>query len=390
MAKSGRPLAYASAALLLVTSCTGASSPSTAGTTPPPPPTTSATSTASEDPSPVGPLVLDAPLPTSCEPGEPQPGQSVAFVVAGAAWALDPDEGSLTCLFELDDPGPFSWGPQGDKVLLSSMHVQTLDGSGTFLDEPETEVFAFGRPIGKSIVWRAAEDEGTRKLTFGDESVVSLTGSPDGVYQDISYHPSGLALALSVLDEDGTPQIFVSTNEGERAQRLVVGRSAISFPSAEFTADGRFLLYLAEHKGGFAQLHALDLENLQDGLVDLWTSDAGVEASGLRLPPGSGDTMAFTTGVTCDEQVAMIGSGAEFVPAVEEGGHPTRALGYLDERTLLVAMDGCGEPVDLYAVTETSATLLVTEVDVGASRMRGTSHAAPLPEEIFGNVEEFG
>ena len=188
---------------------------------------------------------------------------------------------------------------------------------------------------------------------------------------------------------DGTPQIFVATNEGQRPDRIVVGVSATDFPSVDFTSDGRFMLYLAKHKGDYAQLHMIDLQD-PEALLNLWKSEAGVSASGLVLPPGIGDTLAFTTGETCRDGQAVTGSVDVVAPAVPDEDRPTRALGYLDDESLLVAAGGCRGPADLYVVRGSDAQLVVTRAEAAAARSDGADEAAPLPEELLGEVQEFG
>jgi hypothetical protein len=63
-------------------------------------------------------LASGKPLPSGCSDRHSEPTQTVAFVAEGRAWVLDPSSGALTCLFEVTDPGPFAWGPLGDRVLL--------------------------------------------------------------------------------------------------------------------------------------------------------------------------------------------------------------------------------------------------------------------------------
>ena len=46
----------------------------------------------------------------------------------GRAWATTPDGLRLWCLFEVRRPGPFLWGPRGDRVVLDGLEVR---GVGT-------------------------------------------------------------------------------------------------------------------------------------------------------------------------------------------------------------------------------------------------------------------
>ena len=52
----------------------------------------------------------------------------VTFVAEGRAWATTPDGLRLWCLFEVRRPGPFLWGPRGDRVVLDGLEVR---GVGT-------------------------------------------------------------------------------------------------------------------------------------------------------------------------------------------------------------------------------------------------------------------
>jgi hypothetical protein len=375
--------------LLFATACTASSpSPSASPTASPAVPTVTAEPTASPTPEPDVPLVFGAPLPAGCPAGDASPTQTIAFVASGRAWALSP-AGRLTCLFEIDDPGPFVWGPQGDRVLLGGMEVRFFDGTSVVV-EPASDVFDFGRPIGKALVWHA-DGAGSRKYSFDEEAVERLPELPKGHYRDIAYHPSGLALALSVEEPSGTPGIYLSTNEGERPKRIVVGLSATDFPSVDFTADGRFLLYLADHKGDFSQLHLIDLAAPNE-LENLWKSPAGIHADGLVLPPGLGDNLAFTLGTACDDAQAVWGSVNEVTPVLPAETRPTVALGFLDVRRLLVGVRDCETgTMDLVVAREGAGPVTAAlGVETAAARSDGPDEAAPLDPDLVGEVREFG
>ena len=378
-------LALAASMTLVVASCTGATEPAT----PTAPSTATATDVPSIEPPPDGPLVLGAPLPDGCEPGTTGAGQTLAFVAGGRAWALAPRSGRLTCLFEVARTGPFAWGPQGDRVLIGGGDVRFLaGGDDVHVDRLGTTPFGWGRPIGKAIVY-AEVRASPGKVSMDDGSVISLRDLPRGSYEAIAYHPSGLALAVSVADDGGTPQIFLSTNEGLRPKRIVVGVSATHFPSLGFTDGGRRLIYLADHLGGFAQVHMIDLTR-PDELVGGWKSQPGVSASGLVFTPDGGGPIAFTVGTICDDSVAMTGSVFAAEPAMPDEGRPTRAVGFLDRRHLLVAVGGCDGSAELWVAGTNGSELVVTDAIVGASRADGPEEAAPPPKDLIGEIQEFG
>ena len=107
---------------------------------------------------------------------------------------------------------------------------------------------------------------------------------------------------------------------------------------------------------------------------------------------GVNDPLAFTAATGgCATSVAMLGYTDQLRPALEDVEGPTHALGFLDDRRLLVGVGGCGSPIDLYAVTARDQTALVAGVDAGGSRAVGSiDAAAPLPEDVLGEIQEFG
>ena len=147
----------------------------------PAPPTTTA---------PTGATLADgSTLPEGCA-GKAVPSEAVAFVAEGRAWALDPETGSLACLFDVADPGPFAFGPQGDRVLLADMQVQGLGPKGpTWPPKGQTPtVFDWGHPLGLAIVY--ANGSGAPEKRFMDDGHVErLQELPKGDYQAIAYHP---------------------------------------------------------------------------------------------------------------------------------------------------------------------------------------------------------
>lgn len=44
---------------------------------------------------------------------------------------MSPSGQDLTCLFPVGSPGPFVWGPLGDRLLLDTLHVKGIPGAPT-------------------------------------------------------------------------------------------------------------------------------------------------------------------------------------------------------------------------------------------------------------------
>ena len=64
-------------------------------------------------------------LPDGCAGATPSPTNApVAFVAGGRAWVATADGRRLWCLFEVRRPGPFLWGPRGDRVVLDGLEVR--------------------------------------------------------------------------------------------------------------------------------------------------------------------------------------------------------------------------------------------------------------------------
>jgi hypothetical protein len=342
-------------------------------------------------PEPEGPQALVDPASlTSCDPTEPNRRQTVAFVISGAAWAVDPKSGTLSCLFEASTPSRFLWGPLGDRVAMNDGEV--LDAEGHPLGEALglNDPVSWSRPTGKSLVYLLAGATTPTKYTVASDALTDLRDLPAGTYEALTYHPSGVAMAVSVV-ADGEPQIFLATNEGARSERVVVGVSALSFPQIGFDDAGEHLYYAAEHKGGYVQLHRLTLQ--PNVLMDGWRSESPLaHVSAMFVGPGSISPIALTArGKACSTSVAMMGDTEIQDIAIPELDGPTHALGFLDDRRLLVGAGGCGEPLDLYVVGRGPDRLIVEGVRTGASRAAGSPEpAAPIDPGLLADIQEFG
>jgi hypothetical protein len=327
-----------------------------------------------------GPRLPDGtPLPDGCTGGAGA-AETVAFVADGRAWALNPADEDLACLFPLDDAGPFAWGPQGDRVLLGGFQIRGVGGDAPDLPAIDTSVSAFdwGHPLGLAVVFADAEGI-PRKRYVDDDRLIRLVSLPPGKYQQVAYHPSGLALAFIVQTPEGQ-EIWLSTNEGKDPQRLVFSQSGTEFTSLAFSPNGRLLWWTAQHEGKIPELHFMKLET-RTGFGTAWRGPEGTVASGLRLAP-VGPLRAVTEGEACEEHKALVLSGRESRTAMPDETRPTEALGWLDRTTLLVAAGGCGEPVDLFTVDGlgvNAPAALVLDVEIAAPRTQVTNPPKTVP-----------
>jgi hypothetical protein len=361
-------------ASMVLGACTDTPTPDEPTTPSPGEPTQSPTSTPSE-----ATLADGSPLPPGCTGGAGER-HTVTFVTDGRAWALDPDDGDAACLFPVEEAGPFAWGPQGDRVLLEGLEVRGVTGDAPDLPAVHQRLSAFdwGHPLGLAVVF-ADEDGVPRKRFVDDGRVIRLVSLPPGRYQQVAYHPSGLALAFVLETEEGQ-EIWLSTNEGEDPQRLVFSEVGTEFTSIAFTPNGRTLWWTAQHEEGYPELHWMKLDD-RSGFGTGWRGDRGTVADGLRLPP-EGQLKAVTEGSACGDRRALIVNRGSTTVAMADEPRPTEALGWLDPTTLLVAAGGCGVPLDLYAVDglgEEAPAALVFGVELAATRTKVTNPPREVP-----------
>jgi len=308
---------------------------------------------------------------------------TVAFVADGRAWVLDPDTGTVACLFNVRKPGPFAFGPQGDRVLLAGLSVGDVERQASMWPPvgPTPDVFDWGHPLGLAVVY-ASPSGAPEKRFMDDGSVEKLRDLPDGTYESIAYHPSGLALGF-IVDEGKRQGIWLSSNEGKGPVRLVFSRPDTTFSSVTFSPDGTQIWWIAQHAGAVSEIHWMDLAD-RSTFQTVLSRGLSPTAHGLQLAP-SGSLMSANDGGSCDEERAMIVDKEGAHPAIAGGDQPTHALGWLDAKTLLVAAGGCGQRESLTAVAwghgSGTATALVDGVDIGATRtvLRNAPTEVPSP-----------
>jgi hypothetical protein len=327
-------------------------------------------------------------LPARCVPRAVEADATVTFVANGAAWALDPATARLACLFPVAAPGPFAWGPRGDRALLARLEVKALAGAphrpATRIDPPAS---SWGRPTGKSIVFVGHGGRALLKAHPGGGGFTDVTPIEHARYKLVAYHPSGLAFAF-VLRRGGRESIWISSNVGTSPRRLVHGRLHTGFEALAFAKAGAALLFAARHADGRVDVHSLELVGGRSAPV-VWRGAPGERVSDLSsgvLPSTPSDELAFTVGRSCETRRVVVvtarhARGVEPLP--DEG--PSRVVGWLDAERVLVAVGGCGRKLDLYAVAKDSlqARLLARGVDAASVRRAEPSPPPPLPAAVL-------
>jgi len=343
-----------------------------------------------EDAGPAPPqLASGRPLPARCVPREPASRAVVTFVARGEAWALRPGAGRVTCLFGARRPGPFTWGPRGDRALLARLEVRGLRGAPHRAPtRVAPDASSWGRPIGKSIVFVGRGGHALLKAHPAGGGFSEITPVRGAEYERVVYHPSGLALAF-VLRQHGRASIWLSTNRGQKPRKFVHGRLHTAFDALAFDRGGMTLYFAAEHVDHRVDVHSLALVGATSAPV-VWRG--GPEEHVTDLIPGRDADLALTTGRSCETRSAIALTarhrrGAVLLPH----SGPTRAVGWIDDRHVLVAAGGCGAKLDLYSIDARSlrSQLLVRSVDAAAVRRPETYPPPPLAPQVLGARSSF-
>jgi hypothetical protein len=305
----------------------------------------------------------------------------VAFVAQGRAWAVGIDGTGLTCLFEVIDPGLFTWGPKADRVALSGLEVR---GVGSTATRPQTNVepadASWGRPTGLALAFIDSTGRKLEKATVGGSTIQDVSPFDNVTYQDVVYHPSGLALGFVLADSDGS-SIWISSNTGTDPKKMVFSDQGTVFGPLGFDQDGTALFYGAALANGDHVVSFLELKS-SSVTEGVWRSDRGIlrivaqaEASGLLVDAGS----------ECSDRQALysVQEGDEGRPLLPGTEAPTTAIGWIDANHVLLGEGGCDEPMRLWIVeigTPFSAVLLAEGVDRASLRVPDPLPTPPLPD----------
>jgi hypothetical protein len=303
---------------------------------------------------------------------------------------VQPDGENLTCLFEVNDPGPFEWGPRADRVVLGGLEVR---GVGSMASRPSSSLqptsVSWARPTGLAVAFVDPNGKELEKARVGSSKIENVTpheeeghfpALTDVTFQEVVYHPSGQAIGFVLTHRIDGSSIYVSSNTGGDPHRLVWSRTGTVFGPIAFGPDGKTLYYAAHLANG---KRIISVAELEEGRVrtGLWTGQEDV----LRLLAApSGQAVALDTGAGCDDRMAILSrlDKTEGTPLVPDAAGPTSIIGWLDDATMLVGEGGCDGPMKLWRVGVDAgavATLVVDGVDRGAVRVADPTPTPPLP-----------
>jgi hypothetical protein len=327
-------------------------------------------------------LASGKPVPGECVAMAPPASATVAFVANGNAWALDPRTGRLWCVFAARRPGPFAWGPRGDRALLARLEVKSLAGGPSRPAVDARPVAAsWGRPIGKSIVFVGHGRHALFKTHPAGGGSTDITPIRGATYERVVYHPSGLAFAF-VVQRGERESIWISSNLGKEPRQVVHGRFHTGFDALAFTRDGRTLYFAAQHGDTHVDLHSV-LAGGASEAPTVWRG--GPHETVSEIHPGLGSEVAFTVGRSCATRRAVIVTlqyphGKDALPDAER----SRAVGWIDDAHVLVAARGCGEALDLYSVSVRTLEKRLLARRVAAAAVRRPEPLPPPPLPVAG------
>jgi hypothetical protein len=288
-------------------------------------------------------------LPDGCARDAPSPNAApVAFVAGGRAWAASADGRRLWCLFEVRRPGPFLWGPRGDRVVLDGLEVR---GVGARVWRPgqgiQTVSLAWLGPGGDALAFVAPGGLNLELAVLGSVDQQELTPLRNAKYDAVAAHPSGGALAFAVR-RGGTAEVWVASRTATSEVKVAGGQAR--FGPLAFSAGGKALYYGSKLPDGTRRVDIYSL-TAAEPLAPAWTGRRDVLAIVPRRDK-AGTQLAIDTGSGCDDRRADLSGldGGQGRPLLPSAQRPTSAVGWLDNRRVLVAEGGCEGPFDLWVV----------------------------------------
>jgi hypothetical protein len=289
-------------------------------------------------------------LPDGCARDAPSPTSApVAFVAGGRAWAATADGRRLWCLFEARRPGPFLWGPRGDRVVLDGLEVR---GVGASVWRPargiDTVSLTWLGAAGSAVAFVSPGGLNLESAVLGSIDLHELTPFRDASYEAVAGHPSGRALAFVARRGDGAG-IWMASDTGAGAVRLVGPGDAKLGPLA-FSAGGKALYYGSKSRDGSRRVEVFSLAE-RKRLAPAWKGDRDVLAIVGRRDPAA-TQLALDTGTDCGDRRADLSGmdGSAGRPLLPAATKPTSAVGWLDTRRVLLVEGGCDGPFDLWLV----------------------------------------
>jgi hypothetical protein len=368
-------------ALVMLAACTNGSQPRDRdGFATASPPTT----TPSATPSPAKTLDTTA----ACEGfGRPKSTGEITFVSNNRLLAANADGATSRCLADLqaiDAPGvntiPMRWNAPADRVILSNRALSADLAATKRLAARKGGFVQWSRPKGTSVIYVTRGGRIEKRSSFGGPATdISFLKRHD----DVIYHPAGTHIATSGLAEDGSYGLYLATNIGTEPELLVTGEKARYLTNLQFSHDGRFLYYAAQHGSRNWHLHRLVMGD-SPTLETLDKGDANFEYVTSAFDLGTvawfepGDCAAGRPGT-----LRLSGFGTNKIEIPAEFKHDDLLpLGWLPDRRLVVARRpiscSTAAPRAIYVLSGQEPVLIQQE-DYGSASIRAKLPPPPPP-----------
>ena len=242
-------------------------------------------------------------------------------------------------------PGPFLWGPRGDRVVLDGLEVRGsaprwrpargIETRVAGLAGRQRNALAFVMPGGLNLASAALGSIDLRELT--------RSGAAPPTWRWPATCPGGAGLRAPAR---GRLEIWMASNAGSGAVRLVGPAGWARWPSRPAARPS----LRGQAAGRQPPARGL-LAGRAQRLAPAWTGERDVLAVVSRRDPAA-TQIAVDTGSGCDDRRADLSGldGGPGRPLLPSASRPTGAVGWLNTRQVLVVEGGCDGPFDLWLV----------------------------------------
>jgi hypothetical protein len=267
------------------------------------------------------------------------------------------------------------WNARGDSVLLGN-HALSPSGELTeALTDRERDIPQWSRPSGTSVVYLSDGRVMKRSSRGGDAIDISFLERHDAV----TYHPSGTHIATSGEDDNGDFGLYLATNVGTEPQLLASGEAARFIVNLQFTEDGRYLYYSAQHGPREWHLHRLGIG--RNAVLE--TLAVAHENFDYAVSPFKPKAVAWFVSGDCaaGETGSFEVRGQTLKLSVDQRSANVRPVGWLPsgELVVLASTTGCStaQPGNVYVLSKDQDPILIQEENYGAVSIRAKMPPPP-------------
>ncbi|MEO6571821.1 MAG: hypothetical protein ABIO83_09755 [Ilumatobacteraceae bacterium] len=307
----------------------------------------------------------------------------VTFARDGGIFTFDPTTGEVSCLAAIDDPvTTLDWNPVGDRLLVDGDTVLSADGAHPAGFAPATAGITWSQPAGSALLAPTPDGSQLLHVDADDPTDVEHVGALATTWA-AAYHPSGLAILVAGIADDGSAGLFITDNLGGQLHQFVFLEDADSVITDLAVAhNGNWVTFVHDHIGSrdrvdpaAAHVHRFDLTTF--GITDIEILPDDVPTALIASDQRDG-TVAWERDIEggTGRHVAFTWSGGVPNPiAVDD--HDTDAVGFLDDGTVATLVRPSDSPraaADLVLVSLLGDRPVLIAHDVTAAATRTIHH----------------